>query len=987
MGDEEDDYGFGGQDYHGFGGANSAARCDTCGSGNCVPTDSGEVICLDCGTQSQDVRNLVQEEWDGPAAGGVSGVGGGGIRRRAKAAPRAQRIHAEDAFTTFDFLSAIQLVLASQATQLTALCGAPPQLPGVVWDVWSRYLSRWSHACAPPVHVIDGRVAPASTTKYLAAVAAAGGRPASTVPLTLDLTLAVCYLSLRWLSVPALPHDVCAWARNGCLTYLNAFMGLPVGLRHGLAAARKFLSPEVVPTPTIVDRLATALSHNVGLSPLPPYNVGGAVARLVNQARLPPPVIALALQLLALDDADKDNQLAYVVAVRRITPAGSAASSTASRKKERRNEDSADASDADEDDEHDANANGAGSFALKRKRKGRRIGLQAEGSDDDDDGNESNEAVDSGSKRGAPFREARLLDHLTRLRMANGTGTSPGCTDVSGTMVASYVSALVATAFRCLAGWEGWVDRHLQPGCLDDVSAQRMRVGCTTGPWQEEGNADEALAAIVPSATKPLPLPRTGVIIVGPGRGDPSIGGHSSSSSDSNGAGATDASSGSVSSTIWHPDVPFPSSHDQVALMPRGMLRPYLRHVGATALSGGDLGLGRGEMGYTYAELEEAQQQQQQAQEDSSNQQQGEGNNGDDGGGDAAAAADATGGLIGAGSGATVLVRVGERAAGQALKALSAAHIAAAKGGDDEDADPYAVALGLASQQSATTGLGSTAASRIASMPRLPSRQQILPPSPPLGPATAPKVGGPALISMSSSGNSYAASSLVGAGSASSGLARSKSDSRSSSSSFLAPSSAAVPEPPPVEIAVTLGPRHEHRHPRAAGRLWRDVPALRRVDDVSRSMREWVDESQEEEKQEEEAKDREDNDDAGAGAGSSRPVPSLPSTASKSSAATSSFSTKEGAAASASASSAACPPSSSLAPDLLMFPRLRQPDRGAPALGHGEKAPRPMTDLPLGYQALLTMLGALSDVSVSEILRHTDVIELLLQLYTPLPPK
>lgn len=1045
-------------------------RCETCGSGNVVATDGGDVICLDCGTQSQDVRHLVQEDWDGPAVapgGGATGAGGGRIRRRARADPRGQRVHAEDAFTTFDLLAAVQAVLGAQVGALVRVCGAPPALPGVVWALWARYLSRWAHAGAPPVAVIDGTVAPGTTTRYLATLAAAGARPPPTVPLSLELTLALCYLGARWLALPVLPADIAAWARCGALPYLNAFMTvLRPPARHGLAAARTFLSPDAVPTPAHLDRLALALAHSVGVPPasLPPPNVGGALARLVNRLRLPPTALALALQLLALDDADKTHAAAYAARLekrwaRRTPRKGRAAAAAA-------------AAGVDDGTADDARAG----TASKRRRMG---GAPATAGSDDNDGDadgRTNAAADGDDSDGdqdadggAPTSPHRLvLDALTALRKTSRTGLAPGCADVGGVATAAYVAALLAVSFRCAAGWEAWVDATLAPGCVGDAGHVAARIGLATGPWA-------ALSDLLhPTATA----------ATSGGSGTDSDASSTTAGADASNVPSTAASVAAdrhrrLMSAAHHPDVPLPDTHDAVAAMPRALLPRHLAVTGSTVLTGGDVGLGRGELGYVYAELEGSGAGSGAAADGSS-----DGGDSEEDGADGAGAGAAAvgGGVAGAGSGATVVIRVGEATAGAALRALSQAHVAAARGGlDDGDDDPFAAALGL-------SGASSGARPEVAAYAGLPSRRQQLLPLPPAVPPPAgaggkgaggggrrlpsslPSTGSQSLHSQYSlpsqrlgDGGSGKRSSLSAAAvGALPSLSQSSSqgqydgdDDVGGDTDDTAPAAATAMPPPSIaradadagepaggagtEVAVTLGPRHEQYHARAAGRLWRSTATLRRVDDAAKGLKAWAAEqsqaqAQAREQQEEgdgaatrrqgdsDGKDDDSSSDGGAvqqrrqQSGAGRRAAAAGKAGSRrrqaasgdddddneeddddddsksddsstsgggAGAGASSSSAAAGAAAPAAAPAHLLPPP--LASELLMFPRLRQPDGGRSGLV-GPRAPRPLGDLPLRYRALLGALGSAVDVDVAEVLRHADVLELLLALYTPLPP-
>ena len=295
----------------------AGVSCDVCGSTKCIVNDTGDVVCILCGAQSQDQRVLEDEEQLGDETVGVRTGRGGTIFRVARVQRATALPAAADAFTMTAFLRALQRLLSAQVRDLVKQCGAPPELRSAVGDAWGRYLARWVHSEVPPVAVLNGRLVYGTAAAYYAKLRSDGLTPASNVPCTMPLTLSILYVACRSLSLAILPHDLAAWVRNGTLAYINAF-GLVLTREEQvtLSAARSFFSPSRPPTVTHISRLAVAFAHNVGVV-LPRLNVALCAARLVNTLRLPVDCVPFTQQLLALDELDSERG----GAVGTVTPA------------------------------------------------------------------------------------------------------------------------------------------------------------------------------------------------------------------------------------------------------------------------------------------------------------------------------------------------------------------------------------------------------------------------------------------------------------------------------------------------------------------------------------------------------------------------------------------------------------------------------------------------------------------------------------------
>lgn len=308
------------------------ASCVTCGSTNFIVEDNGEPVCLDCGTQSHDVRTLTQEEFTG---GGVMRYrsGGGHVRKTPKQQQASLVPSTIRAFNVQDFLRASQSIILRQATTLIEQCGAPAGLVNVLRTVWLRYLSKWSHSPSPIVHVIDGRLYTSSERMYLVREAAEGHQPPPIVPFSMLTLLSMVYLSCRWMQLPYLSYDIAHWVENGSLLYLNAYSSLHYDLQVILKLASSFFIPSL-PTSDQIERTANALAFNLGigvfdhsdswLSPpldqlkrlgllpcaLPALNIPLILLRTISLLGMPSEVYPLAIEvhtLYLLDDASTHN--------------------------------------------------------------------------------------------------------------------------------------------------------------------------------------------------------------------------------------------------------------------------------------------------------------------------------------------------------------------------------------------------------------------------------------------------------------------------------------------------------------------------------------------------------------------------------------------------------------------------------------------------------------------------------------------------------
>lgn len=305
--DDEDEH-FEPDLHHGREAAVGALRCDNCGSYSYRTNDVGDVVCDYCGTQSQDVRTIEQEEHTG---GGLARTrSGAAVVRRTKRVPRAALPTTRDAFSTQALLGALQRVLDAEVSALVRVCGCPPELRDAAARVWFGFLERWAAApgSPPPAVVVDSHLATGTQMQYWAALHAAGLHgPPRCPPLSLGLLLCVCYASCRLLSLPILPHDLCAWTRNGTLPFLNAYAALSPSLQAAVAVGRALFSPTGPPSPPWIARMTDVLCASVGVA-LPPVNSPACAARLVNLTRLPAAIVPIAAALCVFDSRDRAQQ-------------------------------------------------------------------------------------------------------------------------------------------------------------------------------------------------------------------------------------------------------------------------------------------------------------------------------------------------------------------------------------------------------------------------------------------------------------------------------------------------------------------------------------------------------------------------------------------------------------------------------------------------------------------------------------------------------
>ncbi|RYG42807.1 hypothetical protein EON68_01345, partial [archaeon] len=286
------------------------SACHVCGSTAVTYTDVGEQVCLDCGTQSQDVRQLTTEAMQTEEERKAATATRKRASYKAAAAARTALPSAVDAFNTRDFVQAAQIVLQSYATTCIQRCGMPPSFFSVVGDLWFHYLARWRDAGVPIAHIIHGRFVTAPNPLYFAKLRVDGMTPAPCVPFTLSLLVSILVAAARRLCLPFVEKDFVMWLENGTLPYLDAHSLLPADLRVILTAAAAFFAPTHVPTAARLARLTIALAHNVGAE-LPPPNIPALIVRNAHLAGLPPAAATAALQLYDLHVLDEEQLAVY----------------------------------------------------------------------------------------------------------------------------------------------------------------------------------------------------------------------------------------------------------------------------------------------------------------------------------------------------------------------------------------------------------------------------------------------------------------------------------------------------------------------------------------------------------------------------------------------------------------------------------------------------------------------------------------------------
>lgn len=403
----------------------SAGACGVCGSTRCIPNDIGELVCVDCGTQSQDVRQLVMEA--ATEAAEMDHIVKTSFKRRFKAATGrslAAVPHATDAFTTADFALAMQIVLQAQVHALISHCGSPAELQTVVVQLWRRYLARWSHCGAPLGHVVHGEFRYGTMPPYLAKLYADGQAPPAVLPLTMPLLLSLLLISCRWLRLPFMAHDLCLWARNGTLPYLNAFRLLPPGLQLTVTAAHGVLQPSELPRPARIAVGASLLALNIGV-PLPDANIHAAILRVAARGCFPPGAAAAAQQIASLDEVDRAHAPAYLLQARGMWPASSLPTSSSS-------------------GSSSSSSRGGGSKSTSAGTGASAVAVRG-----------------ASSVRPARVRPRATIrkDVLSELRVSLDFSSG------------AYVAALLVMGMRLSEGWEEWTARFLAPGFVGDGGA------------------------------------------------------------------------------------------------------------------------------------------------------------------------------------------------------------------------------------------------------------------------------------------------------------------------------------------------------------------------------------------------------------------------------------------------------------------------------------------------------------------------------------
>lgn len=295
--ENDDDNDWQGDDY---GGAASYGACEHCG-GRIVSRFSGEAACIDCGTQSQDVRQLTHEyeEKRGPLDFSRS-------HKSKSSAPRAAVVsvpHAAAAFNTSDFMRGVQTVLFAQIKDVTRSMNAASAAAfrSTIRSLWSRYIARWASSPMPPAVVIDGRLCFSHEVGYLALALSRGLAPPPHAPLTPTLMLSFLLLSARILRQPLRAADIARGAASQKITFLDARSALSVESRVLNTAAADWFSPKYFPRADDVERGATVLAWNILGTSLPPANIPLTAIEVVRSMRLPVPVEFITSAIAALE--------------------------------------------------------------------------------------------------------------------------------------------------------------------------------------------------------------------------------------------------------------------------------------------------------------------------------------------------------------------------------------------------------------------------------------------------------------------------------------------------------------------------------------------------------------------------------------------------------------------------------------------------------------------------------------------------------------
>lgn len=301
MGDDNGDDPWEGED---FGGSAAFSACEQCG-GRVITRSSGEASCIDCGLQSQDVRQLTHEV-DGRGFQDFSRSRGKRVTRRAAIVGPPL---ADQAFNTADFLRSVQTVLRAQVRDLVRSGAAPAVVfPRTVGILWTRYLTRWITSPLPPALIVDGQLCLPHQQRYLAVAVSRGLSPPPHASLTPTALLSLLLLAARILRLPLRAADLAKGAAKGDITFLDARSALSAEAWVLNTAAEEWFSPPEPPRAANVERGAIVLSWNLCAAPLPPRNIPLAATVVAHALNLPKPVSAIVSAIAALETHDSVNR-------------------------------------------------------------------------------------------------------------------------------------------------------------------------------------------------------------------------------------------------------------------------------------------------------------------------------------------------------------------------------------------------------------------------------------------------------------------------------------------------------------------------------------------------------------------------------------------------------------------------------------------------------------------------------------------------------
>lgn len=201
------------------------------------------MVCLVCGTQSQDYHDEVVERTEIDIQSGI--VGGMKILQKK-----------ETCNVTYE--EGLQKILLYQISTMVKELNFHSSLVDVVGSIWFKYLN--DDNCKV-YKTFRQRNPPTTEPKAKSKISGI-----MTERVTLNITLAIIYLGCLCLHEPITIGDLIRWARSGVLPFLSAYKILPVNMKQAI-----YLKPTRVPKSEVISNNCRDLVEQLKLD-IPPMN-------------------------------------------------------------------------------------------------------------------------------------------------------------------------------------------------------------------------------------------------------------------------------------------------------------------------------------------------------------------------------------------------------------------------------------------------------------------------------------------------------------------------------------------------------------------------------------------------------------------------------------------------------------------------------------------------------------------------------------------